>query len=103
MNGEIRRMDYAKSTFTRVSNDALKKIENKNDALVYMALCKFANNKTLECFPSLETLASASWSSKSTVQRSLKSLEELGLIAIVKRRDKVGQRASNLYILLATD
>jgi hypothetical protein len=66
----------------------------------YCALADFANNKTGECWPKMETLASTLNRSVRTIQRHLHMLREQGLIEFVERRRYKGKFSSYLYRIL---
>lgn len=56
---------------------------------LYMLLCRYANNDTGQCFPSIATLADKLDATEPTIRKYLSLLETEGLIAIKKReRDK---------------
>lgn len=63
---------------------------------VYITLLNRANSKG-ECWPSLATLQKEVGVSKNTVLKTLKSLEEKGLIDRVRRRTSTDEYVSNLY------
>jgi DNA-binding MarR family transcriptional regulator len=66
---------------------------------VYLLLSQFANNKTQECHPNQLTLATRLSCTVRTIQRTLKELEELELIA--KRVHRNNRRFGNNYVMLA--
>jgi hypothetical protein len=68
--------------------------------LVYTALCRYANRKTGECWPSIGRLAHLLALARNTVKAALRTLEAAGLIAIKRRRDPAGDATSHLYTLL---
>lgn len=68
--------------------------------LVYCVLCRFANNKTAECFPSQGRLAKLCGVEERTVRRSLIKLIEAGLIAKDRERGDGGEFSRNVYTLL---
>ena len=61
---------------------------------VYHALCYFANDNTGHSFPSHETISKMRGISKSSVIRSLKTLQDNGLIDIQERPNN-----SNVYVM----
>ncbi|WP_044737262.1 helix-turn-helix domain-containing protein [Geobacillus kaustophilus] len=73
---------------------------NIYDKMVYVVLCSFADNDTQQCFPSVSKLAEYCGCSVSTVKRSLKRLEKLGLIHIEQRQDENGRSETNVYTIL---
>ena len=69
---------------------------------VYMVLCRFANSEST-CWPSLQTVADRAGMSRRQVIRKIKSLTELGLIAIISQQDEeTGEHRANFYVLLDT-
>ncbi|MED4917580.1 DnaD domain protein [Geobacillus thermodenitrificans] len=73
---------------------------NIYDKMVYVVLCSFADNDTQQCFPSIPKLAEYCGCSVSTVKRSLKRLEKLGLIHIEQRQAENGRSETNVYTIL---
>ncbi len=66
----------------------------------YIALGKYANNKTKECWPSVATISKEINRAKKNTIKALQGLEEKGAIEIYARsNEKTGQQTSNLYIL----
>jgi Helix-turn-helix domain len=63
----------------------------------YCALTDYANNKSGECFPKMETLAKTLNRSVRTIQRHLHLLKTLGHIEFVERRRNKGRYSSYLY------
>lgn len=68
-----------------------------SEALVLLALADQANDEGL-CWPSQEKLAPKARQSVSTLRRSLRSLEKMGLLTTITRSSTRGRR-SNLYLL----
>jgi len=66
-----------------------------SDIMVYATLMRYMNNKTKECYPSIETLCSQARLHKQTAFKSLDNLERVGLIKRRRIRGKV-----NRYIIL---
>lgn len=73
----------------------LKKIQ-PSSVLVYMAMCRMADNETQTCFPSMETLSEKTGVARSTVALCVKELSDIGLI------DWKRTGRSNRYQLLET-
>ena len=70
------------------------------EQLVLLALAHAADDKTGECFPSLETLVKRTHLNRSSVRRNLDSLKEQGLLKWISGgRKKRGRVLSNLYKL----
>ena len=63
---------------------------------VYVSLCRHADNKTQECWPSLKKIAEELNISLPMVQRAIKILEKNQII--IKKR--LGKKLNNRYVLL---
>ena len=73
-----------------------------NAILVYYDLCRRANKEDV-CWPSKQTIADACNISKSTVTRSLRELEKVGMITTVTRfRHTNNRQTSNIYQIFDT-
>ena len=68
-----------------------------SEALALLALADQANDEGL-CWPAQEKLAPKARQSVSTLRRSLRSLEKMGLLTTITRSSTRGRR-SNLYLL----
>jgi Helix-turn-helix domain len=66
-------------------------------AILRVLLFRFSNHATGLCFPSLRTIAKATGYSKQAVVASLKKLEMLGVVTIVRRLVKARDAVGNLY------
>ena len=70
------------------------------EQLVLLALAHCANDKTGQCFPSVDTLVKRTHLNRSTVRRGLDALKERGLLTWSSGgRKKRGRVLSNLYML----
>jgi len=90
--------DLRDGGFLWLDKEALKLVSKKTGntgVIVYSWLCYYANSKAQDCFPSVTTLARHCHTSRRTVMRELKKLEDLGLISIQRIKGK-----SNIYRLL---
>lgn len=87
---------------TKAVLDDESHIKKGVDKLVYAILCSYADNRTLDAFPSINSLAKRACCSEHTVRRSLKTLQELGLIKVEPRYTGIGKQTSNRYVLLET-
>ena len=67
----------------------------RSDIIIYLALIKFMNNETKECYPSIKTIIKFSRMSKSAIHVSLSKLEKNKIIFIERKTGKV-----NHYIIL---
>lgn len=85
--------------YTMIYHDFLESnLLNGQEKLVFIFLKRFSDSEG-KCFPSLNKLAQISGYSKSTIQRTLKSLEEKRVLSIEHRRTKEKGDTSNIYIL----
>ena len=66
----------------------------------YVALGKYADNKTKECWPSLNTIAKDLGKSKPSVITAIKALEKKGVVKVDKRKNDKGDWARNHYTLM---
>ena len=83
----------------RVYNDVHDTTATEQQVLALLA--HFADDKTGQCFPSIETLARQSHLHRATVMRSLDSLKGKGYLKwITGGRKKRGRVLSNLYKLM---
>ena len=73
-------------------------LKNTYEKMLYAVLLGYAD-KNSECFPSIKTLALDCCASERTVQRTLKTLAEDGMISIQKRKSNDGGNLSNLYVV----
>ena len=86
--------------FTIVYNDFLESdLLKAKEKMVFIAIKKFANNETHTAFPSIKKIGRITGMSTSSVQRSLKRLEELGVLTHLRRKDDVNGFTSNLYTI----
>lgn len=70
--------------------------------IVYISLCRHADNKTQTCFPSMETMALENGINAKSVSRSIKKLKEWNIIQVQEDYDsKNKKRKNNIYTLLA--
>jgi len=67
---------------------------------VYMALCRHAHIDTQTCFPSIDLIAKEIGAGPTKVKKSIKQLEELGLIIVDRKRKRDGTRHPNTYTLI---
>ena len=82
----------------RVYNDVHDTTATEQQVLALLA--HFADDKTGQCFPSIETLARQSHLGRSTIMRNLDSLKEKGYLKWISGgRKKRGRVLSNLYKL----
>lgn len=70
---------------TQLPNKMAEKDLDPKDQLIYVVIKSFQNGKTLECFPSLQTIASKSGASIPTIRASIKRLEEKEYITVEKK------------------
>jgi len=91
-----------RAKFTRVPkvNDLVSRGVPLETIPTYCALTDYANNRTGECFPKMETLAKTLNRSVRTIQRHLHLLRSLGLIEFLERRRYKGRYSSYLYRII---
>ncbi len=65
----------------------------------YFALCRYIDNDTKGCYPSLNKLADDMKASRNTVKRSIDSLVAKGIVNKQIRKKEDGTNKSNYYIL----
>lgn len=75
--------------YTMVDNPVIDDEElSKNALVVYVALCKFANVHTKECFPTYEKLCKTARMSNTPLSNALTELEQKGYIKRKRRPNK---------------
>lgn len=86
-------MENKTTQFVTVPNSLVECEEiNPKSLVVYCILKKYMNKDTKECYPKIETIASAVGASEKSIRTALKELETNGFISITRRK---GQ--SNIY------
>jgi hypothetical protein len=103
MSAEMDKLDMSGRLKVQVDYYVISDTENFTNAyekLVYVILCKYANWSTKEAFPSVGTIAKEAFCSENTVRKALRSLRDIGLIAIEPQNKSSGGQTSNLYVLL---
>jgi DNA-binding transcriptional regulator YhcF (GntR family) len=65
----------------------------------YIALAKYANNETKECWPSINTIGKQIKKGRVTTIKALKGLEEKGCITVKRRKKTNKDNETNLYTL----
>ena len=70
---------------TQLPNKMAENDLEPKDQLIYVVIKSFQNEKTKECFPSLQKIADKSNASIPTIRASIKRLEEKNYITIEKR------------------
>lgn len=68
-------------------------------SMAYVTLCRHANVGQ-ESWPSMDRIAERLGVSKSTVIRSIRKLEDHGLVGVVRGKSVNGRQAVNVYVLL---
>ena len=66
----------------------------------YIALAKYANNETKECWPSINTIGKQIKKGRVTTIKALKGLEEKGCITVKRRKKTNKDNETNLYTLM---
>ena len=80
-----------------VTEESIGRTEARQQIEKPTLLFRFSNHATGLCFPSLRTIAKATGYSKQAVVTSLKQLEMLGVVKIVRRLVKARDAMGNLY------
>lgn len=84
--------------FTIFHNEFIETdILNGNEKLVFMAIKRHMNNESKTSFPSLTKISKYSRLCKSTVQKTLKTLEDKGIIEKEHRKLENNGNTSNIY------
>ena len=96
MEYEQNNMDYVKGNFEIVPNIHLIPSMSGSTVKVYIAICKHANKRG-QCYPSYTTIADWACISRRQVMRSIKELEQLKVITVVKQTRIDGSQTSNLF------
>ena len=68
--------------------------------LVYLVLCKHADNSTMKAWPSIPTIARLCGSAERSVRRSISRLQTAGLIRVETMRAESGSRLPNRYQII---
>lgn len=69
--------------------------------VVYVSLCRYADNKTQQCNPGIRLIAKANGISARTVITAIGKLEDAGIIKVVREKGDDGKHLTNIYTLLA--
>lgn len=86
--------------FTIVYNDFLRSIFlDYYEKMVFIIIKSYADNDTLQAFPSAQTISKVSGISLAKTKRCLKSMEKKGIIKVENRYSENGKKQSNLYTL----
>lgn len=94
----VKRYSNLEKGFTLIPNDIFKVVETSYQLTIYTYLCYRYNRKYQYAFPSYKTIAEDTNTSISTVKRTIKELEDLKLIRILKFDKKSGY-ANNMYYI----
>ena len=91
-------------SFFIVPNEVFNYGLKPNEIAVFAYLCSCADNKTYECFPSVNKIAKACGMGTSTVRAVIHTLAEKGLIKIKPRYNPIPgsekrRQTSNLYVV----
>ena len=97
---ETRRYCKLDSNFTQISNDIFLVTDNSYQITVYVFLCRNFNGHYQYAFPTIKDIATNTHMSESTVKRTIKQLEDLGLIKRKKYDKRVSEEfANNCYFI----
>lgn len=97
---ETRRYCKLDSNFTQISNDIFLITDNPYQIAVYMFLCKNFNSTYQYAYPNIKGIACGTHMSETTVKKTIKQLEDLGLIKR-KKYEKITneERPNNCYYI----
>lgn len=70
---------------------------------VYLSLCRFANNESQKCFPSMDLIADQNGITRRTVITAIQRLEEWGIVNVERSRGADGKNVNNVYTLMAKE
>ena len=84
-------------TYLRIKTELI--ISTLTDSQFRTLLYLVAKSKNQQCYPSIRTLASDLNKSTTSVQKTLKELEEQGYIIKENRKTSAGKTTSNNYLL----
>ncbi len=101
-NGRFQAKKGWNSPFTMVPNEILDGScdcppLSQSQLLIYIALCRHADNKTGECWPYYSTLAEKARCTIRTAISAIKYLCEVGLVSKESRWTECGGQTSNVY------
>lgn len=89
--------------FTLVHNEFIESpLLNVNEKVVFLSIKRHLNNESLQAFPSIKTLCRYTGLSRSTVIKTIKSLEDKGVLSVERRQNDSKGNLSNLYTLIDT-
>lgn len=101
---EIEVRDNRKKEWFWLDNEYLNgyaRILGASCTVVYLSLCRHADNNTQSCYPSMKLIAEENGISERTVIRAIKILEEWGIVRVVRRKNDKGTQEVNIYTLTA--
>lgn len=90
-------MSRLRKDFAMVPACAIKELD-AGTLNVYIALCLRADSKTAQCYPSYARICEDTSLSRSTVQRGIQKLTELGWITKVRRGSNLTQKANTYKV-----
>ena len=87
--------------FTRVPNGLIDESDlTANELLVYIVLLRFRDHKTGLCYPGQKAIADRARLSCKTVQRVIKSLEQLGIVQVERRSTRTDPTTNRYRVAL---
>lgn len=90
----IMKPNWLAKGFTTFPNSIFESKLSSNGRLTYLALLSFAFGKKDSCFPSATSLGKRARTSRDTIFRGIKELEQLGYLIRKSRKGK-----TNLFVL----
>lgn len=79
--------------------DSFAAVVGNMATLVYVSLCRHSD-KAQEAWPSIEKIGAEMGINSRSVRRGIKSLEEHGIVSVIRGRDIRQRRAVNVYVLI---
>jgi hypothetical protein len=103
-NREYKIRDQRKKEWFWIDNEYLNgygKFFGAIGVAIYVSLCRYANNKTQQCFPAQKRIAEDLNISDRAVRKYLKLFEQYRIICVEREKDKNTMRwKNNVYVLL---
>lgn len=97
---ETRRYCKLDSNFTQISNDIFLITDNSYQIAVYVYLCKNFNGQYQYAYPTIKDISIGTHIGETTIKKTIKQLEDLGLIKRKKYdKQKEGGFSNNCYYI----
>ena len=97
---KVKIKDARQQNYFIISNWVVDKEElSIYEKMIYIVLCRYADNQTSDCYPSLKTIAKKSDITKPTAIKYINKLIDKGYIKKTKRKKDDGGDYSNVYTI----